>query len=390
MTIPINKDLRLVNWNIGGAKYLQLRSKEAIKNKPNKERDKEGSREDFRENLNVALKQVITAYGDPHIITLQEFTEYHPEGLHNQAESIVDQSRFEDYELYPFVLIDTVRHSAQGKWYKVRELGEWEAEAYFGQGNAIMVHRKIVPFTFPVWSLPAKNVTYDKWRQTIVPKEPEIDSASRILPEHILLMHGLYFGDRNTEPRAASVYHFCTVGRSDKPLDIFVINAHLTTLMLEREGIPSIDKESMETRMKQLDTIFDGIVSRYNKWRKSKYRVRDKEVKWTNVESIERENPIWLLAGDFNFTPQSEEYRYVLGRNFADLRPDHRLGTKTSGLGQTPTLTVDYVFAGPLFESIDPRILRDSLNANSVRFDKFTRVSDHFPVQVTIPLWYGD
>ena len=52
---------------------------------------------------------------------------------------------------------------------------------------------------------------------------------------------GLYFGDRNTEPRAALVSHFIyDSGPSTgdpKPLDIFVVNLHLTTLMMEREGV---------------------------------------------------------------------------------------------------------------------------------------------------------
>jgi len=37
------------------------------------------------------------------------------------------------------------------------------------------------------------------------------------------------------------------------PLDVFVINLHLTTLMGEREGIPQVDEEATRKRLAQLE-----------------------------------------------------------------------------------------------------------------------------------------
>lgn len=381
----IGTSLSLINWNIGGAKYLQLRSQEDIDKNPDSKRDPlEGSREQFRERLNEAINGLITAHGYPHVLTLQEITVYDPNGDSQNAKSVIDQP--ERYEIFPTILLDSRVHAHQGKWDKVRQLGNWRREAFFGQGNAILVRKDILHQMFPVWSLPTPGTSYDDWLAVVSPVPPEVDQASRSLVADILIEQGLYFGDRNTEPRAASIVHFSVEGHRRKALDVFVVNTHFTTLTMEREGIPAIDKQGSAIRIRQLDSILDGIISRYNRWRKEGYLIRGRKVERTDMETEDRSSPIWIIAGDFNFTRESEEYRYVIGQNFVDLIKDHGRGTKAAGLGQTPTLTVDYVFAGPLFESIDPHALHPSLARNSVLFNEMVRVSDHFPVIVTVPL----
>lgn len=62
------------------------------------------------------------------------------------------------------------------------------------------------------------------------------------------------------------------------------------------------------------------------------------------------------------------------------------LGTKISGLGENPTLSVDYVFAGPRFEAIDPGIARDETVQNHVEVNDQTRISDHFPLIIDVPI----
>ncbi len=373
-------DFRVVNWNIGGAKYLELLP-EAECTKP------ELSREHFKKRLNAELARLIRQH-QPHVLTLQEVSEY-AEEADEDPDSIIEP--LAEYVYLPTILIDTRRHSHQGKWTKVRKKGNWAERSYFGQGNAFLVRKDVS--LFPVYSLPALDVSYEDWlRRKGIDLQKVI--ASRSLVEEAVLQSGLYFGNRNTEPRAASVLHVVLDGelggsgeRLPRPLDLLVVNTHLTTLLREREGIPRIDSQAASKRLKQLSIIFDEMISPYNEWRKDRYTIRDEmPVLEEGIESHDRHNPVWLLAGDFNFTPASEEYEFVRRRNFIDLLEEHPLGTKASGLGEEPTLTVDYVFAGPLFESIDPNYTLKRLGGNRVKVIRESRVSDHYPVLATLSL----
>jgi len=249
----ISGEIKMLNWNIGGAKYLELPSQSSLMKRG------EESREEFRKKLNEALKLEIHRR-DPQILTLQEVVEYQAEGRVQDRESVIDPP--DDYYYFPFMLIDTLRHSHQGKWNKVRKVGGWPDDAFFAQGNAILV-KKDLPL-FPLWSLPCLNQDHERW----VSKLPRRSSDAPGLGcmEVVALESGLYFGDRNTEPRAALVFHLVLsrIGEDElpKPLDVFVINLHLTTLMLEREGIPAIDELASQTRMRQLDNVLNGVVSR--------------------------------------------------------------------------------------------------------------------------------
>jgi endonuclease/exonuclease/phosphatase family metal-dependent hydrolase len=367
--------LKLINWNIGGAKYFELKSSSLAE---------ENSRERFRELVNEALHELIRRYG-PDVITLQEIVEFEANGDAARAQCILN--KHEGYDYFPNILIDTLRHSHQGKWNKVRTQGEWtNPNAYFAQGNAFLVSKHLK--RFPLFSLPKANLSFAQWRElggmvTVV----EVEKS---YIEDVILETGVYFGSRDTEPRGASVLHLVFdkhVGPDNEaaPQDVFVINAHLTTLTLEREGVPAVDREASEKRLQQLSIIFDGIISRYNSWARQGYIVRGNPERPAS-DTIHRRPPIWIVAGDFNFTPQSEEYAHVKHRNFLDLIKHHGLGTKATGLGSDPTLTVDYVFAGPLFWPVDPHEMEKQLNFNTIQIDNTTRVSDHFPIVVTMPL----
>lgn len=364
--------LKILNWNIGGAKYLQLKSITSPKC-----HDKSESREHFRKRLNSVLVELIKN-NTPDVITLQEVVRYEENGNEPQALHVIDVPK--SYEYFPLWLIDTQHHSHQGKWDKVREEGEWAENAFFAQGNAILISKSIS--YCPIYGLP--NVGQKPTGQ-----------GTRDRTEVVKLESGLYFGDRNTEPRAALVAHLVLDRLTDEhgntqqlnnPLDVFVINLHLTTLMFEREGIPEIDEEAAQTRLRQLDIVLDGIVSRYNKWRKDKFKIRGKLVAPRDGETHDRHPPIWVIAGDFNFTPESTEYQTLVRKGFIDLIPSHHLGTKASGLGHKPTLTLDYVFAGPKFEAIDPGFAKQGISGNHVQWDKSTKVSDHFPLMVDVPI----
>ena len=382
--------LKIINWNIGGAKYLELKSE----NDPERN-DEEEPRELFRKRLNEALCSLIEEH-KPSVVTLQEVVKYQDGGHSEQI--VIDCP--EGYHFLPIWLIDTERFAHTGKWDKIRGKAGWTERASFAQGNAILL-KETVPH-FPVWSLPTLEIgiikNHHDWLKVLTRKRKhETPRASSY--ELVTLESGLYFGDRNTEPRAAMVTHLVldelemTRGRHvfkqtlSKPLDIFIINLHLTTLMMEREGIPSIDDEASKTRMNQLDIILNGIISRYNRWKKDRYPVRGKPVKpKKGVETHKRHKPIWVITGDFNFTPESDEYKSIIARGFIDLIGDHKLGTKTSGLGYAPTLTLDYAFVGPKFESVDPKVAEEVIVSNRVKYSKGVAVSDHYPLIVDVPI----
>jgi endonuclease/exonuclease/phosphatase family metal-dependent hydrolase len=351
----------ILNWNIGGAKFLE--------DKIRKQRD------ETRRKLNMALRGLIHSQGAdgiPDVITLQEIVQY-KEPDDDIIQDLLDP--IDGYWYYPFTLIDTNLVSSRAKWNKVLKDSDWHPDTFFSQGNAFLV-RENSPI-FPVFDLSSLG------------HQSRANPAEHFV-EHVHLDSGLYFGDRNTEPRAALVMHFiCDPASKDepgKPVDIFVVNLHLTTLMKEREGVPEIDSMATRTRLSQLDIVFNGIVSRYNSWRQDKYLDRGERREAKPHETFDRHSPVWILAGDFNFTEESDEYMYIKKRNFMDtVMPAQRVttlgrGTKAKGVGHDPTLTLDYIFAGPKFVSLDPVIEEHGINDNKVIHSTRYRASDHYPV----------
>lgn len=362
----------VLNWNIGGAKVLEQKTRQ--------------QRALTRKGINDALDSILKDHDNigipqPHVITLQEIVQFREPGL--AKVELIDQDRFPDYQYHAFPLIGSRTLSSRAKWDLIKDQSDWHEETEFAQGNGFLI-RKGAPL-FPVWDL--SNLD-----QPI----PESDH----LIELIHLDSGLYFGDRNTEPRAALVAHFRfdpdepthASGSLRKPLDIFVVNVHLTTLMMEREGVPEIDRSATRLRMAQLDVVLNGIVSRYNSWRRSGFLQRNKARLEKAHETFTRYSPIWILAGDFNFTEASSEYDYVTRMNFADTVPDAKnlgewgRGTKSGGPGKPPTLTLDYVFAGPRFVALDSAV-ETTFTQNKVIRDVVVRgASDHLPLSSSITL----
>ena len=378
---------RVLNWNIGGAKYLELKCEAS------RHRGREQSRESFRAEMNDKLL-FLMRHHRPDVVALQEIVRYEPDGVVANAVDVVDLEGIGrlGYHYWPRWLIDTERHGHQGKWNKVRKQGEWDECAYFAQGNALLVS-KTAPH-FGVWEIPVAGRPHGDFRMD------QYRQPDRHCMEVVTLESGLYFGDRNTEPRAALIAHFVLSklrrdNRYEKlsdPLDVFVVDLHLTTLMMEREGIPEIDEEASQTRLRQLDTVLNGIISRYNFWRREGFPVRGQHVELDGHEHTRvRHNPIWVVCGDFNFTPESLEYVAAVRRGLIDVMPmivRHGLPThaptKSQGIGRGATITVDYVFAGPRFEAIDP-VYADGNRGESRVIDD-VHVSDHLPLLADIPI----
>ena len=202
-------DIGVLNWNVAGAKYFEI--------------PKDNKKEEFRSNLNKELNKKVRNLR-PDVITLQEVVEYQKPRWKDKK-NIIDPPK--GYYYYPCILIDNKRHPYVSKWEKVQKIGKWPKGSFLGQGNAILWRKDLKHF--PIWSLP--NI--------------EVKGSKKSIVEDVILMSGLYFGDRNTEPRAALVAHFVKPvltkkkGKKIKPLDIFVVNVHLTTLKREREGVPA-------------------------------------------------------------------------------------------------------------------------------------------------------
>lgn len=398
------ENIRVINWNIAGAKYFEK---------------SETERGIFKENIQKALIRLIEDY-IPDVITLQEVVNWGDKNDENgvvkeflkDANDIIDiysinkileENKLETYEYFFYPLIDTEKVSSKAKWKKVIKKGKWYLKElednikekdltdndiedlinkvydklYFAQGNAFLFRKDIGHF--PIWDL------------SKYPNGKNRTAENRNSIEKVHLDTGLYFGDRNTEPRAALVAHFIIFPEKDKdnmakPMDVFVVNTHLTTLRMERDGIPQIDLEATKMRLAQLEIIFYGIVSRYNMWRQDEYRQRNDPYKPKKGETTERHNPLWILAGDFNFTPMSIEYDKINKMNFMDLIPEKRSGTKAQGIGQDPTLTLDYIFGGPKFISLNPIITEPKLKDNVVINHKGVRASDHYPLFAKIPV----
>jgi endonuclease/exonuclease/phosphatase family metal-dependent hydrolase len=341
-------DFRILNWNIGGARFLK---------------ESEPKRKDTRKQLNNELRWLIRRY-NPDVVTLQEIVRYGKSK--KDAEDIIDPVR--SYRYFSFPLIDSDRLSSEAKWSAIKARGGWPRASFFAQGNA-MLFRKDVPH-FPVWDLSACGEK--TW------------PGKRHFVEQVNMEYGLYFGHRSSEPRAALVAHFIYNPKPNKPLDIFVVNLHLTTLLMEREGIPEIDMEASKIRLAQLDLIFRGIVSRYNRWKHQDFPERGGPRKKEPHETYKRYEPVWILAGDFNFTPESVEYQTVQRMNFIDAVPNKGSGTKAKGAGKEATIVVDYIFAGPKFISLNPLIIEDEVSGNTVQHD--AKGSDHYPMFAKIPL----
>lgn len=359
----------VLNWNIGGAKFINEKKRE--------------EREKIRTKINNALKILLTDRNigpEPDVVTFQEIVQW-KEPNDSKVQDLVDD--IPGYSYFPFRLIDSNILSSKGKWNKVKKDSDWHCDTYFAQGNAFLI-KDNAPH-FPIWDLSSLE-------------QPRPGRSEDHYIELVHLDSGLYFGDRNTEPRAALVAHFIynpddtsrTGGEQNKiPLDIFVVNLHLTTLMMEREGVPEIDALAAKIRQAQLDVMFNGIVSRYNSWRQGGYRERGDIRKEQDNETFKRHSPVWIMAGDFNFTEDSAEYEFIKRMNFMDTVPEDGKksrwgkGTKAKGEGNDPTLTLDYIFAGPKFVSLDPAI---ELHRNRVIHDHSIRVSDHYPVLSSMEL----
>lgn len=325
-------NITILSWNIDGLGYL---------------RTVRAEREPMRRTINDELRNCLIERYHPDFILLQEVVRYENEG--RERKEIVDMAEIgESYHYHSSMVIDTEKNNHPGKWGPIREQGGWGNNTYLAQGSAILWKRDIRHCS--IWEHDRDNLSMSRYLEQ----------------EEVRLDNGLYTGDRDSEPRTATVSRFLVHER-----DLLLVNLHLATLKGEREGLPERDEAGSKLRLWQLDIILNGIVSRYNFWRE-------------NHEELQTQpKPFWFLAGDFNGTEVSTEIQKLKRMRFQDVSPikgaDGRgSGTKRSKGEKRASITLDYIFAGIEYYAFDPLKMREKTEQCPPVYE--VQTSDHFPV----------
>jgi hypothetical protein len=373
----------IINWNIAGAKYL--------------EEKKKINRDNIRNNINNALDYLIFE-NKPHIITLQECVQYGVRAnksddnfRNDEIIDIIDIEKLKKgisigegktifYNYFYFPLIDTDTLSAQVKWNKVRTGSDWPKTTFFSQGNGLLIRddmevRPVLDLSNEVKKINKRGGYKGKKIKNNI--------------EQIFFGTGLYMGNRDTERRSALVVHlvFNTEENVEnqgeiKILDIFIINTHLTTLKSERDGLINSEKKAVSDRLNQLEIIVNGIFNRYNTW-------REEEAK-KEIMLIKRTEPLWILTGDFNFTPFSPEYKFLESHGFQNLHQQNNYKpTKSLKYGEEPLIINDYIFITSKNSVNKPLFQLKDFGKNYVydwNNQHIRGISDHYPLFASIPI----
>jgi len=331
---PADDALTIANWNVGGAKYLNLPP---------------DSRLAFRRQINEEIRRICLKW-QPDLLLLQEVTRTRCAG--GEPTDLVVAPPGYRYHMEP--IHDSDMHSHPVRWCRYRSSGNRADDDYIGQGAGF------------VWREDLKHASI--WDYTTA------DASDRLVCEMVPTETGLFTGNRDTEPRAAAVAHFVVSDEEEQPTHVFVANIHLSTLHGERERHSPRDRLGAQVRLRQLQTILEGIVARH--------------VGWSQLVEppIDLSNVMWLVGGDFNAAPSSDEIERVRNSGFCDANPNKGSGNKTSGLGNDPMHTVDYLFANYLQGW--PRMMNafQRMMAHNPAPDLSFRVSDHYPTIARLPM----
>jgi len=284
----------------------------------------------------------------PDIILLQECIGF--DDLSNtapqrwQSGSNILGEIFSGYDCFFFPAVTSHNNPHPGKWNRYVEGGTVTncipAHVDIQQGYGICVRNGISNRKLWVPRADAQNISADA-------DLADTDCLSCFEP--ISITTGLYLGQRNTEPRLV------IMGRAKLGLDgesryLNYLNIHLNTLSGEREGNVRLNRRAGASRLRQIELILDNIVSAYQET--THYRIP--------VGAEQSQRDIWIIGGDFNTTPDSEEIRMIRQAGFIDAIPDKRIedanpdsifhnraGSKWSlHDNKTPAINVDYIFCG--------------------------------------------
>ena len=321
--------LSIASWNVAGASVLPLTPEQ---------------REEKHHLYNAQINSLIKT-SNPDIILLQEIVRYEtPSGA---IREIFDCPA--GYYYIASTTIDTIKNAYPPKWNKIRRKGQWPEKSYIGVGLGILWKKTIKHSS--LWSTKIKHLKTG----------PELEK------EEVRIETGLFTGNRDTEPRMAVVSHFNLYQR-----DFYIINLHLTTLKGEREGFPEKDNQGSLIRQEQVNTILNGIISRLN----------HDQHQLQNYSQKKKLPGIWIMGGDFNATQDSPEITKIQQMNFSRLCTD--APTKRGKKGNTPTIKVDYFFAGPSYYAFDPGILSKNKEEYYINYE--LNISDHYPIIARFPV----
>jgi endonuclease/exonuclease/phosphatase family metal-dependent hydrolase len=317
--------IKLVTWNIGGAKFLK---------------EPQATRIKLQEKINQGLHSVIRNV-QPDILLLQEVVRF---GSGSKVTEFIQPPA--GYFYNGSIAIDTRSQSHPMKWRPYRSGGHWSKTDYLAQGLGMLWKKELKHA--PLWEFEGAP-------------GPDLEK------EMVRLETGLYTGDRDTEPRLLVVSHFILDG-VEKRQDIFVINLHLSTLKKEREGIPEMDARGSQIRLNQIGLILNGVIARHQEFSRQAVAARS------------RFPAVWIVAGDFNCTPDSAEIRTLKQNGFVDLNPRKGRGSKGKGFPDNrPEITVDYILAGQDAPALAVAQMQNVIPNNPEPFYEQTG-SDHYPV----------
>lgn len=329
-------EIRIASWNIAGAKLFGRLN-------PAPDNVAKDYISEYKRLWETDIHKYITGGGGdsnlPEIIFLQECigfrdTREQPSRRWESGKQILSKI-FQNYECFFFPSLSSYHNPHPRKWEKYRRTDTYLPdfiEAQQGYGICIKKPDRLRS----LWV----NKMEDNSDRSKVDKVGQANY--NLCFQSINISTGLYLGSRDTEPRLA------ILGRMKLKENKYVnfINLHLTTLKAEREGKLRINREASSIRLSQLNLILDYVVAAYQ------------ESNLFRIQSNLRNEDIWIIGGDFNATPESEEITLLKKLGFVDGNANkvlkapnssynNKTGTKWSLRNENlPPIVVDYIFCG--------------------------------------------
>ena len=341
-------EISIMSWNMAGAKLF-----EHLDSKPYPVAGSYTAafRKTWEDSISVWLglpDQNRPDQDQPDIILLQECIGFEdmsasPSGRWQTGSAILREI-FSDYQCFFFPAVTSHNNPHPGKWNRYTEKGDVTnyIPTYVDvqQGYGICTRKGISSRKLWVpWADP----------ENVRPDADLVDTDCVSCFEPISITTGLYLGQRDTEPRLVIMGRakFESAGESRY---LNYLNIHLNTLRGEREGNVRLNRRAGASRLRQIELILDNIVSAYQET--TRYRIP--------AGTKQSQRDIWVIGGDFNTTPDSEEIRLIRQAGFIDTIPDKRIedanpdslfhnrpGSKWSMHdSKTPAINVDYIFCG--------------------------------------------
>lgn len=336
-------EISIMSWNMAGAKlFEQLDSKPY----PVAGSYTAAFRKTWQDSIAGWMQTPDQVQAD--IILLQECIGFEdksasPSGRWQTGRAILSEI-FSDYQCFFFPAVTSHNNPHPGKWNRYTEKGNVKnhipAHVDVQQGYGICIRKGISSRKLWVpWADP----------ENVPPDSDLVDTDGVSCFEAISITTGLYLGQRDTEPRLVIMGRVKLESEGESRY-LNYLNIHLNTLSGEREGNVRLNRRAGASRLRQIELILDNIVSAYQET--THHRMP------AGTQQSQRD--IWVIAGDFNTSPDSDEINMIRQSGFIDAIPDKRIedeypdralhnkiGSKWSLLdSQTPPINVDYIFCG--------------------------------------------